>query len=123
MTVDEISRLAYSGTPPDTALSHEWLLWFRLREIYQRVLSGMDTKTAGRLAKEDAVLRYEADRDQFERTVLFWKRIEVFGTAFAKNPTVENGIRLYEAVYGIGIGTSHSASDKTQNESGSDLSG
>ena len=123
MTVDEISRLAYSGTPPDTAQSYEWLLWFRLREIYQRVLSGMDTKTAGRLAKDDAVQKFNADRDQFERTVLFWKRIEGPGTAFAKEPTVENGIRLYEAVYGIGIGTSHSASDKTQNESGSDLSG
>ena len=122
MTVDEISRLAYSGTPPDTAQSHEWLLWFRLREIYQRVLSGMDTKTAGRLAKEDAIQKYEMDLDQFERSVLFWKRIEGPGTAFAKEPTIENAVRLYEAVYGIEIGTSHLATDKTKNVSGSDLS-
>ena len=118
MTVDEISRLAYSGTPPDTAQSHEWLLWFRLREIYQRVLSGMDTKTAGRLAKEDAVRRYEVDRDQFNRSVLFWKRIEAPGTAFAKEPTIENAVRLYEAVYGIEIGTSHLASGESDRNEG-----
>lgn len=122
MTVDEISRLAYSGTPPDTAQSHEWLLWFRLREIYQRVLSGLDTKTAGRIAKDDAIRKYNADLVQFELSVLLWKRIEGPGTAFAKEPTVENGIRLYEAVYGIELGTSHLVPDKTKNVSGSDLS-
>lgn len=103
MTVDEISRLAYSGTPPDTAQSHEWLLWFRLREIYQRVLSGLDTKTAGKLAKDDAVRQYEADLDQFERSTLLWKRIESAGTAFAKDQSIDNAMRFYEAVYGIGV--------------------
>lgn len=124
MTVDTISHLAYSGTPPDSALPHEWLLWYRLRDIYESVRTGHTSKRIGSLAKQDAVDSYQTDLEQFERNVLFWKRIEGSGNRFAHEPNVDNALRFYEDVYGISVPTSMRAGEgDTQSLPGTDASG
>lgn len=99
MTVDEIARLAYEGKPLESALPHEWLLWYRLRDIYGQVRAGTMRKEAGAKVKTTAVNSFHSEREAFEQNVLLWQRIEPAAVAFAKNPSIDTANSFYEAVY------------------------
>lgn len=99
MTVDELSRLAYSGTPPDSAMPYEWLLWYRLRDIYSNVHDGATSKARGAEQKEQAVNSYQTDKALYDASVQLWTRIEDAGTRYAKDKTIANADAFYEAVY------------------------
>lgn len=102
MTADEISRLAYTGTAPESARSHELLLWYRLRDIYQAVKDGQMTKQEGIAAKQTAINSFNSERELFERNVLLWQRIEQAALAYTKaaQHTAEAD-NFYYAVYGV----------------------
>ena len=99
MTVEELSRLAYSGTPPDGASQPEWLLYYRLKEIYASVRSGGMSKADGAKAKQDAVSSYETDKTLHDASVKLWARIEDASVRYAKEHTIEAADGLYEALY------------------------
>ena len=101
MTVNDISLLAYSNTPPDSAASFEWLLWYRLRDIYENVRSGKITKRDGADAKTQAVNSFNSERELFERYVMLWKRIEQAGTQYGLERSLDAADAFYRAVYGI----------------------
>lgn len=101
MTVDELSRLAYSGTPPDGVSQPEWLLWYRLRDIYSKVRDGAITKQNGAEQKQIAVNTYQTDKTLYDASVKLWTRIEDAGTQYAKDKTIPNADAFYAAVYGI----------------------
>ena len=102
MDEDTISKLAYAGQPPDSALPHEWLLWYRLRDIYAQVKTGELTADRGRQAKTTAVNSFRTEREAWERNILFWKRIEAAAIAYAKSEgRTEAGDAFYQAVYGL----------------------
>ena len=101
MDVDTISRLAYSGTPPDSAMPYEWLLYYRLKEIYASVRSGGMSKTDGAKQKEQAVNQYKTDKTLHDASVKLWARIEQAGTRYAKDKTISNADAFYAAVYGV----------------------
>ena len=104
MTIDELSRLAYSGTPPDGAMPYEWLLWYRLRDIYSKVRNGSITKQDGAKQKEQAVNQYKTDKTLHDASVKLWARIEQAGTRYAKDKTISNADAFYAAVYGVRAG-------------------
>lgn len=112
MTVDELSRLAYSGTPPDSAMPYEWLLWYRLRDIYEWTKAGIRveyidgewqkkgfTKDDGAEQKEQAVNSYQTDKTLHDASVKLWTRIEDASVRYAKEHTIEAADGLYEALY------------------------
>ena len=99
MTVDELSRLAYSGTPPDGAMPYEWLLWYRLKDIYASVRSGDISKANGAEQKQNAVNQYETDKTLHDASVKLWMRIEDASVRFAKEHSIEAADGLYEALY------------------------
>ena len=104
MTVEELSRLAYSGTPPDSAMPYEWLLWYRLRDIYSKVRNGSITKQDGAKQKEQAVNQYKTDKTLHDASVKLWARIEQAGTRYAKDKSIDNADAFYAAVYGVRAG-------------------
>lgn len=100
MDDETLSKLAYSGQPPESALPHEWLLWYRLRDIYADTRAGRMTAEQGRAAKLTAVNSFRSEREAWERNTLFWKRIEDAATAYAKSEgRTAEGDAFYEAVY------------------------
>ena len=101
MTPDEISRLAFMGTPPETAPPYEWLLYYRLHDIYSAVRDGIMTKVDGANNKAVAVQSYETDKGLYERQVLLWRRIEQAAKQYSTDRTVENADEFYMAVYGV----------------------
>ena len=104
MTVDELSRLAYSDTPPDSAMPYEWLLWYRLRDIYSNVRDGSISKADGAKQKEQAVNSYQTDKALYDASVQLWTRIEDASVRYDKEHTIEAADGLYEALYRIGPG-------------------
>lgn len=101
MTIDDLSRLAYSGTPPDSAMPYEWLLWHRLRDIYSKVRDGSISKADGAKQKEQAVNSYQTDKSLYDASVQLWMNIEQAGIQYAKDKTIANADAFYAAVYGI----------------------
>lgn len=99
MTIDEISALANRGEKPESALGYEWLLWYRLREIYRDVRHNVLSAINGQTAKDTAVNDYRASKREHERSVLLWKRIEAAGVQYAKSRTLENADAFFRAVY------------------------
>ena len=104
MTVEEICKMANRKTEPECAFSFEWLLWYRMRDIYEGVRNGSMSKAEGAKEKEEAVRSYHHGEEQFERNILFWKRIEQAGIRYGKERTVEAADAFYEAVYGVSPG-------------------
>lgn len=94
-----ISLMAYNGERPESALPHEWLLWYRLRDIYADVRAGRLVKQTGKAMKQDAVNSFNSEREAWERDTLLWKRIEPAATRFAKERTVEAACEFYVALY------------------------
>ena len=94
-----ISVLAHKGKEPESALPHEWLLWYRLRGLYRAVDSGAKSIADARAEKTTAINSFHADREAYERNILLWKRIEPAAKAFAREQTIEAANDFYEAVY------------------------
>lgn len=121
MTVDELSRLAYTGIPPDSASQPEWLLWYRLRDIYSKVRDGSMSKADGAEQKENAVNQYKADKTLHDASVQLWMNIEQASVQFAKEHTIEAADGLYEALYRIKPGLPERIKN-SQNDKDSDRS-
>lgn len=102
MDEETLARLAYDGMPPESAQNHEWLLYYRLRDIYAAVRSGSMNADKGRAMKRAAVDSFHAAREAFERNARFWTKIELAAVTYAKSEgRTEAGDAFFEAVYGL----------------------
>ena len=103
-TVEAISKLAANGKAPQSARPYEWLLWYRLRDIYAQVFGGDMTREDGVKAIALAVNSYESEMTLYEENTGLWKRIEEPSVRFATEQTVEAANALYMALYGFAPG-------------------
>ncbi len=101
MTIDDLSRLAYTRERPTGATGYEMLLWYQLRDIYEAVRTGKMTKPVGAEEKQKAIMVYEMNKSLVDNSVNLWKRIEQAGIRYAGDKTIENADLFYEAVYRI----------------------
>ena len=99
MTIDELSRMAYSGAKPDGMTGYEALLWYRLRDVYEAVRTGKMTKPVGAEEKQKAIMVYEMNKSLYDSSVQLWTRIEDASVRYAKEHTIEAADGLYEALY------------------------
>lgn len=107
MDENTLSRLAFDGVPPESAMPYDWLYWYRMRDIYIAAGRGKMTVEAGRAAKRDAVCSWTSEREEHERSVLLWKRLEPAATAYAKERTIENADAMFEALYRLPSSDKH----------------
>lgn len=103
-----IARLALNGESPESAQPYEWLLWYRLRDIYGEYEDGAITIDQAREKKQTAINSFRSEKEAWERTFLFWKRIEAAAVTYAKSEgRTEAGDTFYEAVYGLRPASHH----------------
>lgn len=104
-----IAMLAADGGPiPDELKPWEQNAYIALRGLYRQYRAGVvNRETAAaekrKIAKaaRDAE-RMEAFRDKLaQSTVTLWREIEAAGSAYAKEPTLENADAFYRAVYRV----------------------
>ena len=108
-TTDDIVELANHGANGDELLdmtvTQEMLYW-RVKDAYDRYKSGAISKGEGATLKEAALRRYATeDRlrvDQEQRLNYMQdlhKRIELAAEAYATSPSIETADALFKAVY------------------------
>ena len=104
-----MSKLAALNEFPAGALSQsEWLLFFRLREIYSNYRSGVINKQQGELLKNKAIAQFEDDKKtiDFANKILaenanMWGKINKSAINYAKSPSIETADELYKAIYSV----------------------
>ena len=109
MTRDDINKYAYAEVKPDSVLTcPDWLLWFRLRDVYRKYRSGDISMDQGEKEKRMAVKQYELDNGALigaekilQRNANMWAEIELAASAYMMDRTIENADRFIDAVYGV----------------------
>lgn len=112
MTAEQISALAAKGErPPDGLNATDWLLWYMLRDIYRDFKFGKLDAEKGAERKNEALAIWERenfnreqDKDAINRAVDLWNRVELAGSEYRQNRTIENADKLMEAIYHIPCG-------------------
>ena len=109
MTIDEISKCAAVGKPSVGMTCPERCLYFELKDLYQEFKAGKIDKETGELRKREAVGRYEKDleglmspKDLYDWHAKFWREIELAGSEYARNPSLEAADLFFKAVYKAG---------------------
>ena len=109
MTREDINKYAYAETVlPAGAPCPDRCLWFSLRDIYRQYRSGEISKEEGEKRKNRALRQHEHDSGCLtsaerilKNNARMWMEIELSGSAYALDRTLENADRFINAVYGV----------------------
>lgn len=109
MDKEKIAVMAAKDSLPSEKLSlAEWLLFYRLRDLYRDFRTGKVTKSGGEKRKGEITRQFEIDCQNelfVERCAAkngeLYKSIESAATAYRENKTLENADKFVEAVYGV----------------------
>ena len=109
MTKEDISKYAYMNEMPDAPMScPERCLWYALRDIYRRFSNGDVTKEKGDAEKSRALRQFDQDRTRLEladkivkRDASMWMEIELAGSMYRLDRTLEHADAFVAAVYGV----------------------
>lgn len=109
MDIDKISVFAAKGEMPKENISlSEWLLFYRLRDLYRDFEKGNVGIESGKEKKDKIIKQFKSDNEQerrvsehYKRLNETMKRIEISAMNYAQNKTIENADRFMEAVYGV----------------------
>lgn len=107
MEIKEISKYAALNKSPEEALSvPEWLLYYRLRDIYTDYKKNNINQALGEKRKNSALSQFEKDKKMYDfaEKILndntnMWKRIDNAAIQYCKNPCVETADIFYKTVY------------------------
>lgn len=112
-TVDEIKKIAYIGSelPPASLPPPDRILWYSFRDLYSRFKQKKITKEQSQAEAENIIKTYEDDRklyndvdDVWKYHGRFWSAIELAGSRYALERTIEAANEFYTAVYGTKLG-------------------
>lgn len=109
MTKEDISKYAYMNELPDASLScPERCLWYALRDVYRRFQSGDLTKVQSIAEKTKAIRQFELDCKVLHladrivtRNAAMWAEIELAGSMYRLDRTLENADAFINAVYNV----------------------
>jgi len=111
MTLEEIQVAAYDFQRiPDGSLpAPECLLWYMLRDIYDRYRNKIITQEEGEAEKQKAMRQYRDNKSHFDTAAQIlrhhasmWRDIEQSADAYRKNPSIDTADAFLTAVYGVG---------------------
>lgn len=111
MTKDEIVRYALSGYIPDVQMTcPERALFFTLKEIYSNYRRGLLSKEKGEALKLEALRQFNLDKGVYDSAMKIlrqnaemWKAIELTGSAYRTDRTLEKADQFVEAVFNCGM--------------------
>ena len=117
MTKEDISKYAYLNELPDKELTcPERCLWYALRDVYRRFQSGDLKKDQCVQEKNKAINQYELDSGVLKSAkrivahdASMWAEIELAGSLYSMDRTLENADAFINAVYGVKMKKGESA--------------
>ena len=110
MTKEQISKYAFMNELPEgiELTCPERCLWYALRDVYRRFASGELTKEQGDAEKNKSLRQFDLDtgeliqaRKILQRNSNMWMEIELAGSAYGMDRTLENADAFFQAVYGV----------------------
>ena len=108
MSEDEISRYASDGRMPEEITYLESCLYYELRDIYTAHREGRITRIQGEQRKKEAIGRFREEGDKIKWSLKYlqfnvkmWKDIELAGSKYRNDPSIENADEFMEAVYRV----------------------
>ena len=111
-TIDEIMVAAYNFEQiPDYDLpAADCLLWYMLRDLYDRYKNKIITEQQGKDEKDKILRIYHnnvSDVEMAKKILLhnaeMWKNIEIASDNYRCNRTLDNADKVLEAIYQVGI--------------------
>lgn len=103
MTELPFEREAMKGEPMPEGLDFADVQMFQaLSSLYRRYYKKEMSREAAAKEKKDLIYAYEDLKrsvEMFKKVAQLWPRAEVSAITFRKNPTLENGVKFYNAVY------------------------
>lgn len=109
MTKEQISKYAFINELPDKEMTcPERCLWYALRDVYRRFQSGDIKKAQSIQEKNRAIKQYELDsgvlnsaKKIIDHNAAMWAEIELAGSMYTMDRTLENADAFVAAVYGV----------------------
>lgn len=111
MKREKIIEFAAQNISPEGNLNcAEWRLFYVARDIYRDYYRGKITLQLGEEKKNRALRQFELDKNELlsAKAILLqnaemWREIELAGSRYRTERTLENADAFIEAVYGVGI--------------------
>ena len=111
MSVIDDVRLSAFNLEPEPAESWkapEIVLWYAFRELYRDYREGKIKEDKAKIIKSEIVKRYHVQKTEYEtmqnivrRQADMWNRIEIAGSRYGTERTIENADAFFEAVYDV----------------------
>ena len=109
MTKEQISKYAFIDELPDKEMTcPERCLWYALRDVYRRFQAGDLKKEQCVREKNRAIKQFELDRNTLnqakkiiDHNAAMWAEIELAGSLYTMDRTLENADAFVTAVYGV----------------------
>ena len=108
--IDDVRLSAYNQDkePGESWKPPELVMWYAFRELYRDFRAGKLKKDEAEKAKAEILKRYAAQKTEYDtmQNILqsqaeMWKRIELAGSRYGTERTVENADAFYKAVYDV----------------------
>ena len=111
MSVIDDVRLSAFNLEPEPAedwKAPEIVLWYAFRELYQNFRDGKTRKAEAEKVKAEIIKRYQVQKTEYDtmknivrRQAEMWNRIEIAGSRYGTERTIENADAFFEAVYDV----------------------
>lgn len=106
MKIEELEDLAYHRLPmpEETRSQADILAYLSFRSLYDFAARVQMAPEQGKREKAQIVEAHKINKfleDLQEDTQQMWKRIELAAADYARDPSVDTGDKLYEAIYQV----------------------
>lgn len=126
MSVIDDVRLSAFNLEPEPAESWkvpEIVLWYAFRELYRDYREGKTRKAEAEKAKAEIIKRYQVQKTEYDtmknivrHQAEMWNRIEIAGSRYGTERTIENADAFFEAVYDVKLKETKMGGEDEQNE-------
>ena len=108
MTADELKALAWAGQEPPDLPAHEKLYFVRTSRIYEMFRNGFMPEDKAVAEMKSALCEFdkynriaEAEFKRAKHSANYFKGIELAASAFRKDRTIDNAVRLLNCIDGV----------------------
>ena len=123
--IDDVRLSAFNlePEPAESWKAPEIVLWYAFRELYRNFRDGKTRKAEAEKVKAEIIKRYQVQKTEYDimknivrRQAEMWNRIEIAGSRYGTERTIENADAFFEAVYDVKLKEIKTEGENKQNE-------
>ena len=123
--IDDVRLSAFNlePEPVESWKAPEIVLWYAFRELYRDYRDGKTRKAEAEKVKTEIIKRYQVQKTEYDtmKNIVrhqadMWNRIEIAGSRYGTERTIENADAFFEAVYDVKLKETKMEEEDEQNE-------